>query len=294
MMTCPYCEGELRDGAVRLGYRMGVCATCGSVACMDNVADHVLAALYGDPAYYHGGCSPYGYHGNFARTDEQRRPIWNDRLAAVATMTRGRRLLDVGPGMGGFVRFAEAQGWQVAAVDPYPATELFVPVVTNLEDARALGPFDAVCLFDVVEHLANPVDLLQRIPGLLAPSGCVVIASPNAGGTSFHSSGFDWVEVRPPEHLAIPSHRGIEAALERGGLGLVATVGHFAHTWQWEPIRARLLTASSSSDMSGTAVKFGLRVLGRALREVRTRLSHPRPERQDYVTWLAQTRQCGG
>lgn len=293
-MTCPYCEGEIQEGAVRLGYHMGVCGGCGSVVCLDDVADEVLAALYKDPGYYHGGCHPYGYGGESRRSNERRAPIWSDRLAAIASLTSGRHLLDVGPGMGGFVRFAQARGWHVAAVDAYPANELSAPVVPTIDDAAALGPFDAVCLFDVVEHLADPLALLQGLPELLAGSGCVVIASPNAGGASFRSSGFDWIEVRPPEHLAIPSHVGMEAALERAGLRLVRTVGHLVHTWQWPPIRSRLVDAQSVSGIGAKSSHFGLRALNRMLREVRTRLPYPAPALQDYVTWLAQQPRAGG
>lgn len=287
---CPFCGDRLTGERVRFGYRMGCCQACGSVACLDEVPDEVVAALYGDPGYYSGGCAPYGYDGDVRHYDAQKTPVWQERLAAIAALQRGRRLLEVGPGTGGFARLASASGWDVMAVDPYPAGELEVPVVPTLELAAATGRFDAVCLFDVIEHLAEPLGLLRQLPPLLVQGGCVAIASPNAGGGSFRSVGFDWWEVRPPEHLSIPSDAGMVAALERSDLQLVRTVGHFTQTWHWPPVMLRLLAPTMTARPLGRGRQLGLRAVDAVTRRLRARLPHPRPERQDYVTWLARPR----
>lgn len=289
MTNCPFCGGALAYGGMRLGYRVGRCG-CGSVVCLDDVDDSVLAGLYGDPGYYEGRCPPYGYDGDFTRSDAHKLPLWEERLRAVDEVASGRRMLEVGPGMGGFARFARSRGWDVTGLDPYPAPELDLPVVESLDVAVRDGPFDAVCLFDVVEHLAEPSALLGQLAGALSTGGCLAIGAPNAGGGSFRALKFDWWEVRPPEHLSVPSHEGIRHLLDRTGFRLVRTIGHFRQTWHWPPVMVGQLRYQHSPGVTGEAARLGLRVANRVLREIRLRLPPPPVHRQDYVTWLAQVR----
>lgn len=285
---CTFCGSLLSGGEVRLGHRLACCQGCGSILCLDEVSEEVLASLYSDPRYYSGGLGPYGYNGDFATHDAVKRPLWEERLDAIAALAQGRRLLEIGPGRGGFARLAAASGWDVLAVDLFPGGPLPVPVVPSIEDAARTGAFDVVCLFDVIEHLADPLVILSQLPSLLAPGGCVAIAAPNAGGGSFRSLGFDWSELKPPEHLSVPSHRGMEAVLKRAGLELVGTVGHFAQTWHAPWVMKRLLEAPQGKQPAARARHFGLRVVNLITHRVRIRLPHPPPERQDYVTWMAR------
>lgn len=285
MTSCPYCDGGLSAVGERLGYTLGICGGCGSLACLDDVGEDVLAELYGDPGYYTGGRAPYGYDGDLDRNDVQRTPVWEQRLQALAGLTSGRRLLELGPGRGGFLRLAEVRGWEVAGVDPYPAAGLTATVHPTLEDAAQGGPFDAVCLFDVLEHVLRPGALLAGVVSVLAPGGCVAVGLPNLDGPSFRVQGVAWAEVKPPEHLSLPTGAGMRAIATRAGLRVVTVLGHFAETWLWEPMRP-YIDPRRSTGAVGAATVFGARVLNRGVREVRTRLPVPPPERQDYVTWL--------
>ncbi len=285
MTSCPYCDGPCSALGVRLGFRIGRCGTCGSVVCLDDVGAEVLAALYGDPGYYTGQRAPYGYDGDLDRNDVQRTPVWERRLVAMAGVTAGRRLLELGPGRGGFLRLAEARGWQVAAVDPYPVAALPGVLFPTIDDAAAAGSYDAICLFDVLEHVQDPGRLLDRVHRLLAAGGCVAIGLPNVDGPSFRSQGVEWCEVKPPEHLSLPSVDGLRRASARAGFDIVNVTGHLRETWLWEPIRG-LIDPRSARTAVRKLTRFGARVVNRALREVRTRLPAPPPERQDYVTWL--------
>jgi len=48
------------------------------------------------------------------------------------------------------------------------------------EDFRPDAPFDAIVLGHVLEHVADPVDVLRRVGGWLAPGGSIFAAVPNA------------------------------------------------------------------------------------------------------------------
>jgi SAM-dependent methyltransferase len=285
MTSCPYCDGDLSDAGVRLDLRMGTCQSCGSLACIDEVTEDQLASLYGDPGYYSGSCPPYGYDGDFERNDAQRRPVWEQRLRAMGDITPGRRLLELGPGQGGFLRFARGEGWDVAAVDPYPAADLQVVPYANLLEAAREGPFDAVCLFDVLEHVLQPRQLLGDLPSVMAPGGCAAVGMPNLDGPSYRRLGLQWCEVKPPEHLSLPTVTGMRIAVAGAGLTVVGVIGHFAETWLWERMRSHL-DHRRSVGVVGSGKVLGARVVNRGAREVRLRLGIPAPQHQDYVTWL--------
>jgi len=108
-------------------------------------------------------------------------------LARLAAWTSGRTLLDVGSGTGYFAALARHAGWRPLAVDASPAATAHARAAYGLEavtavfpDAGALrGPFAAVTLLDVLEHVPEPRAALARVRELLEPGGVVVIDSPN-------------------------------------------------------------------------------------------------------------------
>ena len=52
------------------------------------------------------------------------------------------------------------------------------PVESELD--RIAGPFDTILLYDVLEHLVDPWELLRRLHGVAAPGARVHVSIPNA------------------------------------------------------------------------------------------------------------------
>jgi SAM-dependent methyltransferase len=76
-----------------------------------------------------------------------------------------------------------------------------------------MGPFDAIALWHVIEHVPDPVRLLQAAAGRLAPGGALVVAAPNPASLQLRLFGPRWTHLDAPRHLQlIPA-----AALERLG-----------------------------------------------------------------------------
>lgn len=99
----------------------------------------------------------------------------------------GARLLDVGAATGTLgLALAEA-GWkgQYTGLEPDPALRQAAPPgldlrPTSLEEAELPDAFfDMVVLSDVLEHLASPVEALQRVRGWLRPGGMVYVEVPD-------------------------------------------------------------------------------------------------------------------
>jgi SAM-dependent methyltransferase len=115
---------------------------------------------------------------------------YNGWLLARAAPYLGRRVLDVGAGIGTFSQEI-ADGRQVVALEPDPA---FLPqlslrfahranvevVAEGLEGFAASAPaaFDTIVCFNVLEHIADDAGALACLSALLEPGGTLLALVP--------------------------------------------------------------------------------------------------------------------
>jgi SAM-dependent methyltransferase len=99
------------------------------------------------------------------------------------------RLLDVGCAMGRFMGLMQSVGWTVSGIEIDPDAAARARQVTPrvfhgdpMDAPFAPGSFDLVTAFHVLEHLPDPVGVLRRMLGWLAPGGIVVVEVPNVSG----------------------------------------------------------------------------------------------------------------
>lgn len=98
-------------------------------------------------------------------------------------------LLDVGCGEGGFLELARSRGWKAVGFD-YDERKVEEVRRRGIEAhasdwlsfcrSRTEGEFDAVTLFDVLEHVPEPRELARESRRLLKAGGHLVITLPNA------------------------------------------------------------------------------------------------------------------
>lgn len=118
-------------------------------------------------------------------------------------------LLDVGCSSGAFLGAAIKLGYRAEGVEPAAQAAATAQAaglkVTHglLEDAGyADGQFDAITLFEVIEHLKEPLDMLRECRRLLRPGGILLIGTGNAASWSMAAMGANW------EYLSIEKHGG--------------------------------------------------------------------------------------
>lgn len=125
------------------------------------------------------------------------------RLARIAALLgkapRDIRLCDIGCSRGQFVAAAIAAGFSAEGVEPAPriaeaARRAGRPVRTGLlEDQQfADASFDALTLFEVVEHLRAPLPLLAECRRILKPGGILLISTGNAASWTTAVMGARW------------------------------------------------------------------------------------------------------
>lgn len=164
-------------------------------------------------------------------------PLWKI-LRALATWRRmlclkrygkGRRLLEVGSGSGDFLYAARRAGWDVKAVEYNDnladtlRSELGLDVRTG-ELRPGLwdeGEFDVIALWNVFEHVLNPLDTLITASSYLRTGGSLFLQIPTLdgieGGKWF---GQYWAPLDLPRHLNFFSRASLAQLCKNAGMEL--------------------------------------------------------------------------
>ncbi len=116
--------------------------------------------------------------------------------------------LDIGCSTGFVVEAAKEHKWRAIGIDLNPSAIEFGKsrgldlYNCALEDFDPKGvKFDAIALFDVLEHLANPSEILKQVITLLKDDGLVFIYVPNWDSASRMFMGKDAHFIWPTHHL---------------------------------------------------------------------------------------------
>jgi len=127
------------------------------------------------------------------------------------------------------LREAQGLGFEAWGVEPSPkAAKLAARWAPGrvrrgtLETARfPSGRFDAVTLFDVLEHHPKPLALLREIRRVLAPGAVLALACPDVNSLTHALFGRYWPHFKA-EHLFYPSRQGLRILLKKAGFEQLA------------------------------------------------------------------------
>jgi 2-polyprenyl-3-methyl-5-hydroxy-6-metoxy-1,4-benzoquinol methylase len=243
---CPVCgepASRLRYSISR--FRIYDCASCALVYLWPQISDDEVRQLF-ERLYTEGeGSVPeLATYYDFTYTDTPENPlvrVYEGWLDALERERPPGRLLDIGCGTGLFLAVARRRGWQPYGVDDC------LPAIAHARNhfgldvwngqfsdfaAREGLRFDAITMWDIIEHARAPVALLAAARSVLAPGGVIGISTPNqrsildlVAGLLYRGSGGRI--TRPLEKFYIEQHflyfsaDTLRAALHRAGLALV-------------------------------------------------------------------------
>jgi SAM-dependent methyltransferase len=150
-------------------------------------------------------------------------------LKIVRRHIRKGRLLDVGCASGLFLLEARQAGWNVTGIEPNESLckgarenlrgEGDIQC-TTLEMARLEGRFDAITVWDVLEHVPDPQTFLQLCRSWLRSDGCLFLNVPDLDSRIARILGPRW-PLLLPEHVNYFNRGSLCLCADRAALRLV-------------------------------------------------------------------------
>lgn len=205
--VCPTCGAQ--DAAHELDkdhMTLVRCRRCDLVYVNPSFDEQHYREMYGSPDYQ-GVMKDLGEASHQYRVER----FGRERVAIMARHLDGMpkpRYLDVGCSTGFVVEAARDAGWEASGIDLNPSAIAFgrgrsldLRVAALEDDALAPGSFDAISLFDVLEHLLEPVAIARRAVELLAPGGILFLYVPNYDSASRLLMGAHAHFIWPTHHL---------------------------------------------------------------------------------------------
>jgi 2-polyprenyl-3-methyl-5-hydroxy-6-metoxy-1,4-benzoquinol methylase len=127
--------------------------------------------------------------------------------------------LDVGCSTGFVVEAAKNANWKAEGIDLNPsAIEFGKKRGLDLDDIKLeqvkKNNYDAIGMFDVLEHVPNPKDILDQAYERLNPGGIIYVYVPNYNSASRVLMGADAHFIWPSHHLTLYTPETLKLQLE--------------------------------------------------------------------------------
>jgi SAM-dependent methyltransferase len=205
---CPVCDGaEILRGYDLKEFEVLRCASCQTAWRSNMYTPEQVAAMYEDEPYEEHPFFGYDSDAETLRKVPRFRRF-QQGLKVVEREVGVGRLLDVGCGA-------------FEALDP--------------EDAK----YDVITLWDVIEHVLDPVSFIERAQRMLRPGGVIVICTPdeesvlaNTGKTILSVSGGRWnypaLALHPRYHTFFFSGTSLENLFTARGMNVVESYSQAA------------------------------------------------------------------
>jgi ubiquinone/menaquinone biosynthesis C-methylase UbiE len=150
----------------------------------------------------------------------------DNRARGVMNYKKSGLLLDLGCAAGDFlIHIQKKYGWQVRGVEisnyasAIAREQLGLDVFTGNLQAASFpdNTFDAVTMWDVLEHLHDPTATLREIHRVMKPGGILALRVPNGDSYDARIFGSYWSGLDAPRHLYVYSRSTLRALLEKNG-----------------------------------------------------------------------------
>lgn len=176
------------------------------------------------------------------------------KLAWVTRFAPRGRLLDVGANVGTFVHHARDR-FDAIGIEPNAATVAWANAHTGapvelgsiLTDRPGYaGRFDAITLFDVIEHLEDPAAALRQCRRYLAPGGRLFVTTPDMGSVGARLLGRHWYYIDVEQHISMFSTANLTRLLAAHGFRVIDR-RTFGRRYRFSYIEHRLRDLSRES-----------------------------------------------
>lgn len=262
---CLFCGGVMRPDMTSMDYnRKCSAAEFGYSRCVQ-CGTYALERIPEDLGSYY----PFEYYAFPKSREEADRSLAGDqyKLDMIRTQVQGGRLLEIGPGAGMFAHLAARSGFSVETIEMNERSARFIQDVLGIrthhtdDEIAALAKckvFDVIAMWHVVEHVRNPVALLEAAAKKLARGGILVVATPNPGALQFRLLRGRWAHLDAPRHLFLIPAQALRRQATRLALDEVmcTTSDEGARYWNkfgWEISLKNFFAAGLAARIAGRA-----------------------------------------
>lgn len=235
--ACPLCGAqELREIFQVKDYTVSQqqftiveCTACTVRITQDVPAPDAIGPYYKSASYISHTNTREGlmnrvYHWVRKRTLAQKR-----KLVQKATGRGIGQLLDVGSGVGAFVKEMQDHGWKSTGLEPDPDARQIAQKESGiaLQESQQLyelpnEQFDAITLWHVLEHVHDLQGYFAAFSRLLKPGGVLLIAVPNYTSADAARYGEFWAAYDVPRHLYHFSPSSMKQLAQKHGFDIKA------------------------------------------------------------------------
>jgi 2-polyprenyl-3-methyl-5-hydroxy-6-metoxy-1,4-benzoquinol methylase len=234
-VQCNICGASVRLGADHRwrkdGYDILECRSCRTLFRAELPDAGALREIYG-PGYF-SDPSGQGQGQGYADYEGEEPNHRANALARLRLLERQQsvgRLLDVGCAAGFFLDEARQRGWTVHGVElasemvAYARGKLDLDVQASAFAEAKLEPgiFDAITMWDYIEHSTDPKGDLRRAAALLRPGGILAVSTGDASSIVARISGSHWHLLTPRHHNFFFTRDSLQQAFQSAGFEVIS------------------------------------------------------------------------
>lgn len=214
---CLICAHEMVAVFEVNDFLVGECPNCKFLAILNDIELSSLEKIYSREYYTQ-------VPDRYIQITKQQHDLWARRLQLIKRFQQpgmGNRILDIGCGTGAFLDIAMKQGWDAYGTEISPTAIEFAAekiginrLSTDLFSIdESANSFDVVCMWAMIEHVANPIAYIKKAYTLLKPNGILTLATVNTNSWNHQMFNKRWRYFIPPEHLVYFNTQNIQIFL---------------------------------------------------------------------------------
>jgi len=225
--ACPLCATDKPNKQfIFEPFRVVQCTACQLWYLSPRLRESEMLKAYASPDYFKGG-GEFGYsqqQGSYLDQENALRLTFRKFIRQLKRrgMTGGH-LLEVGCGYGFLLEeaaplFDSLTGTDFDSEAVKCVKQLgFQGIQGGIEALPSADCYDLILATGVIEHIYNPIELLQRLRQHLSATGWMVLATPQMNSFWLKLQGKNWPSFKIPEHVTYYDQHTLTELFRRSG-----------------------------------------------------------------------------
>ncbi|MBI4652269.1 class I SAM-dependent methyltransferase [Candidatus Desantisbacteria bacterium] len=199
-----------------------ICKNCGLVYSSLRFSDEKLEEVANSCAQMHH-LSKNRLEADFSQFMIQM--VYEPRLKDISPFRKNNRILDIGCATGGWLSFLKENGWDAHGLELSPENAQYGIKVKGLnifcgninEASYPDEYFDVVTLWEVIEHVNDPINNLKKAYQILRKGGILALSTPNYNCLTRLIIQNNWTGMDPNSHYHLFTPSTIKKLLTKTG-----------------------------------------------------------------------------